>query len=198
MARAVLLQRFQLDRRLLWLIGVAALLVFGELALRAWDVHRLLEAELHSVRSRAAVLAASSDRIDWAAQTAAAELERGALQARLWQSPSEAQAQSRLRDWLTNALRSASVARPAVSLLPVMAAPAAKAASAGNDDARNVLRVRATVAFDLTPGALENALVQIETGGQLARVDSLSAGSRSRRVEMTVSVPVLLRPEAAN
>ena len=112
---------------------------------------------------------------------------------RLWQSPSEAQAQARLRDWLASALRSAAVARPAVSLLPLQAAPAASGASAKQH--APTLRVRATVNFDLAPNALENALVQIEAGGQLARIDSLSVSARSRRVEMTVSVPVLLSPE---
>ena len=193
MARIALLQRFRIDRRLLMLAGVAALLILGELGLRAFEAHQQLENELRKTRGRAEVLAAGSDQIDWAARTQAAEDERNELQGRLWQSPSEAQAQARLRDWLASALRSAAVARPAVSLLPLQAAPAASGTSEG---ARTTLRVRATVNFDLAANALENALVQIEAGGQLARIDSLSVSARSRRVEMTVSVPVLLNPEA--
>lgn len=193
MARATILQRFRVDRRLLGLVGIAALIVLGELTLRAWDAHQQLESELQKVRGRAALLASSSDQIDWAARTQLAEAERSALQARLWQSPSEAQAQARLRDWLASALRSAAVARPAVNLLPLQAAAVASGAS---DGALPALRVRATVNFDLAPNALENALVQIEAGGQLARIDSLSVAARNRRVEMAVSVPVLLHAEA--
>ncbi len=192
MARIALLQRLRIDRRLLMLAGVAALAILGELSLRAWEAHQQLEGELRKVRGRAEVLTAGSDQIDWLARTSAAEGERGALQGRLWQAPSEAQAQARLRDWLASALRSAAVVRPTVSLLPLQAAPAASGASAS---ARSALRVRATVNFDLAPNALENALVQIEAGGQLARIDSLSVSARNRRVEMTVSVPVLLSPE---
>jgi hypothetical protein len=194
MERAALLRRFRIDRRLLALGGVAALLIVGELSLRAVELHQQLESELRKVRGRADVLAAGSDQMDWAARTRAADDERDELQARLWQTPSEAQAQARLRDWLASALQSAAVARPTVSLLPPQAAPAASSASAS---ARSALRVRATVNFDLAPNALESALVQIEAGGQLARVDSLSGSARNRRVEMTVSVPVLLRPEVA-
>ncbi len=193
MARLALLQRFRIDRRLLMLAGVAALLILGELGLRAFEAHQQLESELRKTRGRAEVLAAGSDQIDWAARTQAAVDERDELQGRLWQSPSEAQAQARLRDWLASALRSAAVARPAVSLLPLQAAPAASGTAEGT---RSTLRVRATVNFDLAPNSLENALVQIEAGGQLARIDSLSVSARSRRVEMTVSVPVLLSPEA--
>jgi len=118
MASTRLPQFLRFDRRLLWLVGIAALLVLGELALRAWEAHQKLEAELRTLRGRTEVLAASSDQIDWAARTLQAETERGRLQSRLWQSPSEAQAQARLRDWLGSALRSAAVAdtRVATSL----------------------------------------------------------------------------------
>ncbi len=161
--------------------------------MQAWEAHQTLESELAKVRSRAALLSSSSDQIDWIGRTREIDMQRAALQKRLWQTPSEAQAQARLRDWLTNALRTAAVARPTVNLLPLQATTAASDVSPGTPVA---LRVRATVNFDLAPNALENALVQIEAGGQLARIDSLSVSARNRRVEMTVSVPVLLRPEA--
>lgn len=193
MARTAWIQRFDIDRRLLWLAGMAALLILGELGLRAWEAQQQLETELQKVRGRAAVLAAGSDQIDWGARTKAVEAQRNELQARLWQSPSEAQAQARLRDWLTAALRSAAVPRPAVNLLPPQAGPASSAASSEPPP----IRVRANLNFDLAPNALENALVQIETGGQLARIDSLTVAARNRRVEMTVSVPVLLQSEGA-
>jgi hypothetical protein len=35
--------------------------------------------------------------------------------------------------------------------------------------------------------------MQIEAGGQLASVDNITVSTRSRRIEMTVSVPVLLK-----
>jgi hypothetical protein len=193
MARTAWLQRFQIDRRLLWLAGMAALLILGELGLRAWEAQQQLDTELQKVRGRAAVLAAGSDQIDWGARTKAAETQRNELQARLWQSPSEAQAQARLRDWLTAALRSAAVPRPAVNLLPPQAGSASPAASGEPLP----FRVRASLNFDLAPSALENALVQIEAGGQLARIDSLTVAARNRRVEITVSVPVLLQSQGA-
>lgn len=192
MVSVIALRRFSFDRRLLGLVAVAAVIVLGEMSLRAWEAHRQLDAELQQVRSRAAVLAAGSDQVDWVARTRAAEAERSALQKRLWQSPSEAQAQARLRDWLSGALRTAAVKGPAVSLLPLQAAAAASA----NGGPLAALRVRATAGFELTPNALEQALVQIEAAGQLARIDSLNVSARSRRVEMTVSVPVLLLAEA--
>ncbi len=179
---------------MLWLIAIAGLLIMGELATRAWEAHQSLESELGKVRSRAAVLANSNDQIDWAARTREADIQRMALQARLWQTPSEAQAQARLRDWLMSALRTAAVARPTINLLPLQATPMASGASASTGTLV-ALRVRATINFDLAPNALENALLQIEAGGQLARIDSLSVAARGRRVEMTVSVPVLLRHE---
>lgn len=192
MSSTILLRSLRIDKRMLWLIAMAGALVLGELSMRAWEAHQTLESELGKVRSRAAVLATSSDQIDWADRTRKADTQRLELQTRLWQTPSEAQAQARLRDWLMSALRTAAVARPTVNLLPLQAAPVASGISAGTPVA---LRVRATVNFDLAPNALENALLQIEAGGQLARIDSLSVAARNRRVEMTVSVPVLLRPE---
>jgi hypothetical protein len=193
MARTAWFQRFHIDRRLLWLAGMAALLILGELGLRAWEAQQQLQTELKKVRGRAAVLAAGSDQIDWSARTKAAEAQRNELQARLWQSPSEAQAQARLRDWLTAALRSAAVPRPVVNLLPPQAGSASSAAGSEPPP----IRVRASLNFDLAPNALENALVQIEAGGQLASIDSLTVAARNRRVEMTVSVPVLLQSQGA-
>lgn len=179
----------RIDRRARWLIAIAAVLACIELLVPAWDAHRKVEAELDAVRKRAQLLAATDDGVDWAARTRDAERQRALLQSRLWQAPSQAQAEARLRDWLTGALGSAAVAKPSVTLLPVQSAAASAAGMAA------LLRVRASVAFDLAPNALERALVQIEAGGQLARVDSLSASVRTRRVEMTVSVPVQLRAE---
>lgn len=192
MAFATALRSFSFDQRLFWLIGAAALALGVEFGLRAWDAHQKLDAELQGIRGRAAVLAASSDQIDWLARTRAADAERAALRARLWQSPTQAQAQARLRDWLNSTLASAAVQRPLVNLLPLQA-PAV--AASGAAAALPALRVRATAAFELTPGALENALVQIEAGAQLARIDNLNVTVRGRRVEMTVSVPVLIESE---
>ena len=210
MAQPRWLQPLLADRRLLVLLCIAALVVLAELGLRGWDAQRALDTELQQVRSRAAMLAAGTDVQDWAALTRSAETERAALQARLWQSPTEAQAQARLRDWLTLALRSAAVVRPAVNLLPLQVAAVASSPSGGasananasasasaGTNALPALRVRASINFDLTPQVLENALLQIEAGGQLARIDSLSVSARTRRVEMTVSVPVLLKAQVA-
>ncbi|MBU6257338.1 MAG: hypothetical protein KGL18_08395 [Burkholderiales bacterium] len=181
-----LARHFKFDRRLLPLVGIGALIIATELGMRVWDSHQKLDAEIARLRGQAALLAASNDAQDWQARTRSVDARRLTLQKRLWQAPTQAQAQARLRDWLTVALRTAEVPRPSVSLLPLLPAPAASAA------ALSTLRVRATVGFDLMPKALENALVQIEGGGQLARIDSLSVQARTRHVEMVVSVPVLL------
>jgi hypothetical protein len=194
------MQRLGANRRLWWLVAAALAVVALEGALRGWEQHQQTVTELREVRNRIAALAASSDQVDWAGRTAAVEAARKALAAQLWHSPSEAQAQARLRDWLTAALRTAGVQRPTLSLLPAQTLPAPTGAPAGGAAASNaprVLRVRASVVFELGPNALERALHQIEGGGQLARVDNLIASTRSRRVEMQVSVPVLLQPEGS-
>jgi hypothetical protein len=198
------------DQRLIWLIAAALLLVAAEFGVRGWELHQQLETDLKKVQRNAAALSAGSDGIDWAGRTRLAQRERTSLQARLWQVPSEAQAQARLRDWLTNALRSAGVNRPSINLLPAVgvasgatsigaspgagAAPnAAEGGATASSSVQKILHTRATVGFDLAAGALENALLQIEAGGQLAQVENLSVSTRSRRVEMTVSVPVWLK-----
>jgi hypothetical protein len=196
-SKGAVFKSFKLDRRLLWLAVAALCVALGEFSLRAWEQQQKLETELQRLRRNADVLNASNDGTDWVGHARALESERAGLQARLWQVPSEAQAQARLRDWLYNALRSANVNRPAINLLPLLAAAVEPAPlrPEGTPAALvpRTLRARATVSFELTPSALENALVQIEAGGQLASVDNLSVSSRSRRIEMTVSVPVLLK-----
>lgn len=187
-------QALRLDRRIGWLLAAGLALLAVEAGLRAWEQHQKSVAELRDVRSRIAALAASSDQVDWARRTAAVDSAKRALAAQLWHSPSEAQAQARLRDWLSAALRSAGVQRPTLTLLPAVASTAAAPGAAGTS---RMLRVRASVIFELGPGAAERALHQIEGGGQLARVDNLTMSTRSRRVEMLVSVPVLLQSEGS-
>jgi hypothetical protein len=200
------------DRRLRGLVFVALCVILVDLGSRGWEQHQKIESELLRVRRSADALDAGIDGTNWLARARALQSEQTGLQARLWQVPSEAQAQARLRDWLDNALRSARVSRQAINLLPsVETSPRADApgsaqtlGSAPSADNRGSgalpqsltprsLRARATISFELAPSALENTLVQIEAGGQLASVDNLSISSRNKRVEMTVSVPVLLK-----
>lgn len=184
------LPRFTPDRRLLWLLGSAALMVAGELALRGWEAHQQLTSELKSVRSRAQLLRDSADQVDWNAQTRTLQAIREDLLGKLWHAPSEAQAQARLRDWVGETLRSAGLSRFTVNLLPPQAVANGASAPAGSP--QNALRVRATVTFELSPGSLEQALQGLERGGQLANIDNITASRRSRRVELALSVPVVI------
>ncbi|WP_269631615.1 hypothetical protein [Pelomonas sp. BJYL3] len=198
------LRQQKLDKRVLWLLAAGALTVAGELSLRAWDAHQKLAAELKTVRGRVQLLQSSADKIDWAQRTQALGAAHEALQGQLWHAPSEAQGQAMLRDWLSSVLKDESLKRVSIALQP----PVAAAASALNPDkdkdaspaqagkglrlAMQAIRVRATVTFELAPGAMETALQRIERGGQLASVDTLTASRRSRRVELTVSLPVIV------
>ncbi|MEO5732844.1 MAG: hypothetical protein ABIN96_00030 [Rubrivivax sp.] len=210
--------RFQINPRLLWLLGVVALIVLGEGALRAMAAHQSMLAELASARARATVLAGASASDDWAARTTAANQEAQALRERLWTAPSQAQAQARLADWLGRVLPdSAAGGRPVIGLmasqLPPSQAPGAigstvtggrfsvagpgvEPVSAVSD--ADIVRVRAGVTVVLLPGVLEKTLVAIEGGGQLARIDALTVSGQSRQLQMTVSVPVLLQPQVAS
>ncbi len=209
-------ERLQISPRLLWLLGVVLLIVCGELALRAFAAHQSVLAELAAVRARTAVLAGASGSDDWGARTAAAVQQAQALRERLWTAPSQAQAQARLADWLARALpATAAGGRPVINLMAPQLPPAqsmapnaagggrdrpfaaaAGAATAGAVDNADIVRVRAGVTVVLLPGALEKTLVAIEGGGQLARIDALTASGQSRQMQMTVSVPVLLQPSA--
>jgi len=192
-----LLHRIGANRRLLALLALAFAVIAFDLSLRAWDRHRQVATELREVRGSIAALAASSDQVDWVRRTLAVETARDSLAAQLWHSPTEAQAQARLRDWLASALRSAGVQRPTLTLLPPLTVAPASGSASGVGSKQRVLRVRASVIFELAPNALERALQQVENGGQLARVDNLTTSIRSRRVEMLVSVPVLLQPKGS-
>ncbi len=177
MARTALLQRFRIDRRLLMLAGIAALLILGELGLaRLRGAPAARRPSCARRAGRVDVLAAGSDQIDWARAHQAAEDERNELQGRLWQSPSEAQAQARLRDWLTSALRSAAVARPRRQ--PAAAAGGARAPRAPPKARRvHAARCAPTVNFDLAPNALENASCRSRPAASWRA----STASRSRR-----------------
>jgi hypothetical protein len=195
--------------RTLWLlIGIGLLVVAVELGTRAWEYQQKLDKQLVALRKRVQVLQTSADRVDWLKLTDQLITAQQAFQDQLWHAPSEAQAQAMLRDWLSGMLKDAQIARPTLRLQPVQAARPDAAASAnasvaaagpaglGARLARDAVRARAQVSFDLAPGALEAVLQRVEHGGQLASVDALSVSKRSRRVEMTVSVPVII--EAAS
>lgn len=198
------LSKLNLDRRLLWLLGLALCVVAGEVGLRAWEIHQKLSTELASVRSRAQLLRSSADQVDWPQQTKALEAMRAELLSKLWHAPSEAQAQARMRDWVGSALRSSGLNRFTVNLLPPISpsrlveaaagpgSPTAEIKLAGTSSER-ALRVRASASFELAPGTLENALLALERSGQLANVDNISVSRRSRRVELALSVPVIVQ-----
>lgn len=191
--------------RRLWILLVCGVLAIGfELATRAWEHQAKLDQQLTSLRKRIQLLHASADRVDWPRLSDELAAAQQSLQSQLWHAPSEAQAQAMLRDWLSTNLRAVGIAQPTLRLQPIQAgAPAASASAPGDDAAasssgrgaelaRKAVRTRAQIAFQLEPGTLENVLERIEQGGQLASVDALTVSKRSRRVEMTVSVPVII------
>lgn len=195
-----------IDRRLWWILGVGAALVAAELTLRAWEQHQQLRNTLAGVRRNIQALQKSTDAVDWAARTDELRTLYATLESRLWMAPSEAQAQAMLRDWLGSTLKSAGVQRPTLRLQPVVATPAESAPDREDDAVARAqaqrlpgraVRVRAQVGFELAPGTLELVLRHVERGGQLASVDSLSVSRRSRRVDMTVSIPVVVRSDGA-
>lgn len=199
------LQKMKLDHRLIWLLALGLLAIAGELSLRAWESHQALSTELKSVRARALLMRQSADPVDWARQTQIMQKMRSDLEAKLWHSPSEAQAQARFRDWLGSTLRAAGLPRFTINLLPPQPSgepPAATkegtgpTAEAGDSMRQKALRVRANLSFELTPNMLETVLLGLEHGGQLANVDSITVSRRSRRVELSVSLPVLVEPAA--
>lgn len=203
--RTMHFQNLKLDRRLIWLLAAGMVAVVGELATRSWESHQALGAELKSVRGRAQLMRQAADQIDWARQTRLMQEMRSDLEAKLWHSPSEAQAQARLRDWLGTTLRAAGLTRFTLNLLPpqqtgVPAAALADSAPAkplNESKPQTALRVRANVSFELAPTVLEAVLLGLERSGQLANIDSITVSRRSRRVELSVSLPVLVEPTAA-
>ncbi|NCT83546.1 MAG: hypothetical protein GXC94_10405 [Comamonadaceae bacterium] len=199
------------QNRTLWLlIGIGLLAVAAELGTRAWEHQQKLDRELATLRKRVQALQISADRVDWTRLGDQLGAAQQAFQDQLWHAPSEAQAQAMLRDWLSSLLKDAEVVRPTLRLQPVQATAPAQAASAGEPAevtkpaglgarlAREAVRARAQISFELTPGALETVLQRIERGGQLANVDAMSVSKRSRRVEMSISMPVIIETSAAD
>lgn len=184
-------------RRLLLLAASGAIALAFEFGLRAWDGHQRTDKELRATESRIALLRQSADLVDWEQRSAALAVRQEALREQLWRAPSEAQAQGLLRDWLQAQLKASGIDRGQLRLLPLQAARPASAASSAEmgleAELQQALRVRAQISFDLQQGRLETLLDHIENGGQLAQVDSLSASRRTRRVELVVSLPVLVR-----
>ena len=199
------------QNRTLWLlIGIGLLAVAGELGTRAWEYQQKLDRELGAQRKRVQALQIAADRVDWTRLSDQLGAAQQSLQDQLWHAPSEAQAQAMLRDWLSGMLKEADIARPTLRLQPVQAAAPAQAASAGDAPenanatglgarlARESVRARAQISFELAPGALETVLQRVERGGQLASVDALSVSKRSRRIEMSISIPVIIEASPAD
>lgn len=198
-----------INRRLWLLIGLGTAALLTELGLRAWEQQQKLDRELQTLRGRIQLLQASADRVDWASLSKELSQLQQDLQDQLWQAPSEAQAQAMLRDWLSSMLKTAGIQRPTLRLQPPQAAIAAPGSKPGGETpspapaetagaSRQLLqqatRVRAQISFELQPGTLEAVLQQVERGGQLASVDSLTVSKRTRRVEMAISMPVIIKP----
>ncbi|MGM9484151.1 hypothetical protein ACS5PN_23360 [Roseateles sp. NT4] len=199
------------QNRTLWLlVAVGLLAVAGELGMRAWEHQQKLDRDLVALRKRVQALQVSADRVDWVQLSGQLGTAQQSFQDQLWHAPSEAQAQAMLRDWLSSMLKDADIARPTLRLQPVQAAAPAQAASAGEPAenpnpnglgarlAREAVRARAQISFELVPGSLETVLQRVERGGQLASVDALSVSKRSRRIEITISVPVIIEAQPAD
>ncbi len=199
------------NRRLWLLVGLGCSLLAGELAMRAWEMQMQMDRELKSLRGRIELLQASADPMDWAALSKQISQLQAALHEQLWHAPSEAQAQAMFRDWLSNTLKTAGIQRPSLRLQPPQparqpritdpadaAAPAASSPGVNEQLLQQAIRVRAQLSFELQPGALETVLQSVERGGQLANVDNLAVSKRTRRVEMEVSMPVIIKAAPGN
>lgn len=152
-----------------------------------------LQTELTTLRSHAR---------DEAALRAALEQARAmgeAMDERLWTVSSEAVGQARLKDWLTELVKSSIADQYTITLAPSRevgktgpevgsTTPAAAAA------ASSAREFRANVSFRFTPRALEGMLIEIEGGEPFAAVETLLVKKPERRVELTVRV--LMRIQA--
>lgn len=119
---------------------------------------------------------------------------------RLWINTSEAAAQARLRDWLTEIARSAVASRYLVTLGSVATVSASSSANAANAQeatpASALRQFKASLSFDFQPQSVESALSAIEGGNQFAFVDSLSINKRARRAEINITVYARIDPKA--
>lgn len=129
------------------------------------------------------------------------------LENRLWQIPSEAQGQARMKDWLLTTFKQTAVApfnlkianpRPVAkntesdttTNTPATAETAAKF-PAGLHDLREF---RATFSIAFTPADIEKLLAEIEGGQAVAEVETLTISLRDRRAELSVRVLARLTP----
>jgi Type II secretion system (T2SS), protein M subtype b len=192
-------RRLQVGLALVVLIVLAYGFVYwGEAIAR--DSKRLaaLQAEAVALKSQ------DSNPARWQERLAKVQALQSAVTERLWVNTSEAAAQARLRDWLTEIARSAVASRYLVTLGSVAtvsgatsAANLANAASAADAPPATALRqFKASLSFDFQPQSVESALAAIEGGNQFAFVDSLSINKRARRAEINITVFARIDPKA--
>lgn len=180
------------NRRLQAGVAIVLAIMSTEFALR-WNDHlqnqerqlAQLQGELHALRAQSRVeseLVARRDALATAHQ---------AIEDRLWSAPSEAIAQARFRDWLSEVLQAAGTRNPTISLAPPRPPgerrnQPASAKPSPMTSPEGLRELRATLAFPFSPDSLEKVLAAIEGGEALARVESIQVTRRTQRVELTV------------
>lgn len=115
-----------------------------------------------------------------------AERLQEAIDTRLWLVASEAVGQARLKDWLTDVVKTALANQYAITL--ASSRELINAQTKGPPDLTNLREFRATLSFQFTPSALEKVLAEIEGGKPFSSIDNLLVKQRERRVELTVRV----------
>jgi hypothetical protein len=103
------------------------------------------------------------------------------MDARLWSVTSEAVGQARLKDWLTDVVKSSIADQYAITL-----GNSRELEKLTSD--QTLREFRANASFRLTPRALEGVLLAIEGGEPFAAVETLTVKGQERRVELTVRV----------
>lgn len=107
---------------------------------------------------------------------------------------SEAQAQARLQDWLTQLVQQNNVQVMALSVgsaRPVTeATPQAKHDKTLDTRPRADMSLTANMTVRFTPDALNTLLLALEDAEWIVRIDSLSVRRAERRVDIVLSVPV--------
>jgi hypothetical protein len=102
--------------------------------------------------------------------------------------------QARLKDWLTEIVKSSIADQYAITLAASRELGGQGKEGVPSTDATK--EFRATVTFRLTPRALEGVLLEIEGGEPFAAVESLVVRKQERRVELTVRVLMRVKEAA--
>lgn len=185
------------------------LIAILEGSLRWSDRISAQSAELNKIRGEISTLKQESSN-ESAIRASLGELEKlkAQIDERLWQAPSEAVGQARLKDWLNEAIQRTGLSNPTINMASPRPLDAQKdkagSASPAKDSktssglASEMRELRATISFRFTPEAVERFLAEIEASNLYAAVDTLTINRREMRAEMGIVVLLQLSPSEAS